>query len=57
MKNQKWKCHLVMVSVLRIFLKKCCIVLYEMLHSFGYPSVTKDQTTCNNERQILYDVL
>ena len=26
-------------SVFRIFLKKCCIVLYEMLHSFGHPSI------------------
>ena len=24
-------------SVVRIFLKKCCIVLYETLHSFGHP--------------------
>ena len=24
------------------FLKKCCIVLYEMLHSFGHPSVERD---------------
>ena len=29
-------------SVFRIFLKKCCIVLYEMLHSFGHPSVKHD---------------
>ena len=26
-------------SVFRIFLKKCCIVLYEVLHSFGHASV------------------
>ena len=26
-------------SLFRIFLKKCCIMLYEMLHSFGHPSV------------------
>ena len=44
-------------SVFRIFLKKCCIVLYEMLHSFGHPSVKHDQTTCSNVRQMLYDVL
>ena len=24
------------------FFKKCCIVLYEMLHSFGQPSVKHD---------------
>ena len=29
-------------GVFRIFLKKCCIVLYEMLHSFGHPSVKHD---------------
>ena len=29
-------------SVFRIFLKKCCIVSYEMLHSFGHPSVKHD---------------
>ena len=29
-------------SVFRIFLKKCCIALYEMLHSFGHPSVKHD---------------
>ena len=29
-------------SVFRIFLKKCCIVLQEMLHSFGHPSVKHD---------------
>ena len=29
-------------SVFRVFLKKCCIVLYEMLHSFGHPSVKQD---------------
>ena len=29
-------------SVFRMFLKKCCIVLYEMLHSFGHPSVKHD---------------
>ena len=29
-------------SVFRIFLKKCCIVLYETLHSFGHPSVKHD---------------
>ena len=29
-------------SVFRIFLKKCCIVLYEMLHAFGHPSVKHD---------------
>ena len=28
--------------VFRIFLKKCSIVLYEMLHSFGHPSVKHD---------------
>ena len=26
----------------QIFLKKCCIVLYKMLHSFGHPSVKHD---------------
>ena len=25
-------------SLFRIFLKKCCIVLYEVLHSFGHPT-------------------
>ena len=29
-------------SLFRIFLKKCCIVFYEMLHSFGEPSVKHD---------------
>ena len=29
-------------SVFRIFLKKCCIVLYEMMHSFGHHSVKQD---------------
>ena len=29
-------------SLFRIFLKECCIVLYEMLHSFGHPSVKHD---------------
>ena len=29
-------------SLFRIFLKKCCIVLYEMLHSLGHPSVKHD---------------
>ena len=29
-------------SIFRTFLKKCCIVLYEMLHSFGHPSVKHD---------------
>ena len=29
-------------GVFRIFLKKCCIVLYEMLQSFGHPSVKHD---------------
>ena len=29
-------------SVFRVFLKKCCILLYEMLHSFGHPSVKQD---------------
>ena len=29
-------------SLFRIFLKKCCIVLYEMLHSFGHPFVKHD---------------
>ena len=29
-------------NVFRIFLKKCCIVLYEMLHSFGHPSAKHD---------------
>ena len=44
-------------SVFRIFLKKCCIVLYKMLHSFDHLSVKHDQTTCNNVQQVLYDVL
>ena len=44
-------------SVFRIFLKKCCIELYEMLHSFGHSSVKDDQTTSNNVQQMLYDVL
>ena len=26
----------------QIFLKKCCIVLYEMLHSIGHPSFKRD---------------
>ena len=26
-------------SVFRIFLKNCCIMLYEMLDSFGHPSI------------------
>ena len=29
-------------SVFRIFLKKCCVVLYEMLHSFDHSSVKHD---------------
>ena len=29
-------------GVFRIFLKKCWVVLYEMLHSFGHPSVKHD---------------
>ena len=32
-------------SVFRIFLKKCCIVLYEMLHSFGHPFVKHDKNS------------
>ena len=29
-------------SAVGIFLKKCCIVLYEILHSFVHPSVKHD---------------
>ena len=34
-----------------MLLKKCCIVLYEMLHSFGYPLLN---TICFNEMRNAY---
>ena len=35
-------CCALLYSHGQIFFKKCCIVLYEMLHSFGHPSVKHD---------------
>ena len=35
-------CCTLLYSREEIFLKKCCVVLYEMLHSFGHPSVKHD---------------
>ena len=46
-------------SVFRIFLKKCCIVLYEMLHSFDHPSVKHKQhaTMCDKCCMMFYEML
>ena len=47
-----WPPHATLLySVVLVRVKKCCIVLYEMLHSFGHSSVKHDQTTCNNVQQ------
>ena len=46
-------CCTLLYSRGQVFLKKCCFVLYEMLPSFGHPSVKHDKTTCNNATNVL----
>ena len=44
----------------QIFLKKCCIMLYEMLHSFGHPllnTIKQHATMCNKCCMMFHEML